>query len=217
MPALSSLRPPAAVILLISLVSACTTGKVGEKISGDLALNTGPGGVLALMKNPTDGALLTSRYGNRRHPITGMNKPHRGIDLAAPTGTPVLAAADGTLLFQGDRGTFGNLSKIRHGNSVVTAYAHLDRFELGLTPGMKVRRGQVIGYIGTTGRSSGPHLHYEVLLHGEHVDPLGLSGAQIADNLGKGLGKVAIGFKGLVQQVGKSINGATAPTPSLDE
>ncbi|MGI9510575.1 MAG: M23 family metallopeptidase, partial [Geminicoccaceae bacterium] len=83
--------------------------------------------------------------------------------------------------FQGAQGSFGNLSRIKHGKNVVTAYAHLERFELGLTPGMWVKKGQVIGYIGTTGRSSGPHLHYEVLLNGEHVDPLGPSGAQVAD------------------------------------
>ncbi len=206
MSTLSSYRSLCALVLLISFLNACATGKVGEEVTGELLVVTGPGATLALLKNPTEGALLTSRYGNRRHPISGMNKPHRGIDLAAPTGTPVLAAADGSLLFQADGGSFGNLSRIKHGTNVVTAYAHLDRFELGLTPGMQVKKGQVIGYIGTTGRSSGPHLHYEVLVGGEHVDPLGLSGAQIAQDLGKGFGKLANGFGGLVQKIGDSVN-----------
>ncbi len=217
MAALSSLRLFSALFLLMSFLSACSTGKVGEKISGELLLNQAPGKTLAILKNPTDGGLLTSRYGYRRHPITGMNKPHRGIDLAAPTGTPVLAAADGTLLFQNKSETFGNLSRIKHGTNVVTNYAHLERFELGLTPGMSVEKGQVIGYVGTTGRSSGPHLHYEVLVDGEHIDPLGLSSAQIAEDLEKGLGKLADGFGGLVQKVNDSLNAEPEPSHSLSQ
>ena len=216
--ALSSIRRPAVVLSLLAIaLGACSSGRIGERVSGDLLLNTGRGQSLAILKNPTEGALLTSRYGLRRHPITGANQPHRGIDLAAPTGTPVLAAADGTLLTQGAQGTFGNLSRIKHGTNVVTAYAHLDRFELGLTPGTKVKKGQVIGYIGTTGRSSGPHLHYEVLLDGEHVDPLGLSGAQVAEDVSDGLKKAASGFESLLQQVGNSLNTQTIPTTSLDD
>ncbi|MEM7041386.1 MAG: M23 family metallopeptidase [Pseudomonadota bacterium] len=215
--ALLSLRRPFFVPFLLTIaLGACTFGEIGDRISGDLLLNTGAGQTLAVLKNPTEGALLTSRYGMRRHPITGANQPHRGIDLAAPIGTPVLAAADGTLLSQGVQGTFGNLSRIKHGTNVVTAYAHLDRFELGLTPGMTVTKGQVIGYIGTTGRSSGPHLHYEVLVDGEHVDPLGVSGSQIAEDVGDGLKKAASGFENLLQQVGNSLNTQTIPTTSLE-
>lgn len=217
MSSLPFFRSVSALVFLTILLNACTTGKVGEEISGELLLNSGPGETLALLKNPTDGGLLTSHYGHRRHPITGKNKPHRGIDLAAPTGTQVLAAADGMLLFQSDSGSFGNLSRIKHGTDVVTAYAHLNRFELGLTPGMRVKKGQVIGYIGTTGRSSGPHLHYEVLVHGEQVDPLGLSTAQIAEDVTDGLGNLADGLEGLLQRVGNSINGDTEPVQSLRE
>ncbi|MEM8948477.1 MAG: M23 family metallopeptidase, partial [Pseudomonadota bacterium] len=130
---------------------------------------------------------MTSRYGYRRHPITGEMKPHRGIDLAAPPGTSIFAAADGTVLTQNKSETYGNITRIKHGTNVVTSYAHMDRFKLGLTPGMKVEKGQVIGYVGNTGRSSGPHLHYEVLIDGEHIDPLGLSSAQIAEDLEEGL------------------------------
>ncbi len=166
---LPSFRALSIFALLTFLLGACSTGKVGEKISGELLLTPGPGETLALLKNLTKGGLLTSRYGHRRHPITGENKPHHGIDLAAPTGTPILAAADGVLLSQDESGSFGNLSRIKHGTNVVTSYAHLDRFELGLTPGMRVEKGRVIGYVGTTGRSSGPHLHYEVLLNGASI------------------------------------------------
>ena len=217
MPSLLCCRGLLFVAFLIPALGACTTGKIGERISGDLLLNTGAGETLSLMKNPTEGGLLTSRYGNRRHPITGKVKPHRGIDLAAKTGTPVLAAADGTLLFQGDQGTFGNLSRIKHGTNVVTAYAHLDRFELGLTPGTTVEKGQVIGYMGTTGRSSGPHLHYEVLVDGEHVDPLGASSAQIAEDVEEGLGRLATSLGSLVDQVGNAINERATQTQSLDQ
>jgi murein DD-endopeptidase MepM/ murein hydrolase activator NlpD len=193
---------PLFLLLLLGLVaSGCTTGQIGERVSGELLLSEVRGEKLALLRNPTGAGLLSSRYGYRRHPITGMNKPHRGIDLAAPRGAPVFAAADGVLLFQGVGGTYGNLSRIKHGTSVVTAYAHLDRFELGLTPGMRIEKGQVIGYIGTTGRSSGPHLHYEVLVHGEHVDPLTSGGIRFARGPGDGFGVPATGSSGLVRKV----------------
>lgn len=217
MSSLSSYRLMSVLFLLTIFLSACSTGKVGENISGELVLESAPGETLALLKNPTDGGLLTSRYGNRKHPITGENKAHRGIDLAAPMGTPVLAAAKGTLLFQADSGSFGNLSRIKHGTDIVTAYAHLERFELGLTPGMSVEKGQVIGYIGTTGRSSGPHLHYEVLVHGEQVDPLGLSSAQVAEDLNEGLGNLVDGLEGLLGRVGNSINGQTEQARTLQQ
>jgi murein DD-endopeptidase MepM/ murein hydrolase activator NlpD len=145
-----------------------------------LLLHLDDGDRLRLLKNPTEGGFLSSRFGYRRHPITGLNRPHRGIDLAAPRGTPVFAAASGVLLDQGARGSFGNLSRIRHGRRVVTAYAHLDRFELGLRPGMRVRKGQVIGYVGASGRATGPHLHYEVLVNGRHVNPLGAGETEVA-------------------------------------
>lgn len=178
----SFFRGSLSILALLTLtLGACSSGRVNDDLAGELVLDTGWYSSLAVLKNPTKSGRLTSPFGPRKHPISGRIKPHRGIDLAAPTGTPVLAAADGTVLFQGAQGSFGNLSRLKHGRNVVTAYAHLDRFELGLTPGMRVRKGQVIGYIGTTGRSSGPHLHYEVLLNGEHVDPLGPSGAQIAE------------------------------------
>jgi murein DD-endopeptidase MepM/ murein hydrolase activator NlpD len=170
--------------LLLSLfcLAACSSGQIGTRVGDDLVVKSRYGKAWALSTNPTEIGTLSSGFGYRRHPITGLNKPHRGIDLAAPRGTPVIAAADGVVLFQGDRGTYGNLSRIKHGRDVVTAYAHLDRFELGLVPGMSVRKGDVIGYVGTSGRSSGPHLHYEVILHGQWIDPLGGNEKEFADH-----------------------------------
>jgi murein DD-endopeptidase MepM/ murein hydrolase activator NlpD len=161
------------MLLLLFTIGACSSGPSSERVGNELLLTSGNGEVWSLLTDPTEKGTLTSRFGYRRHPLTGLARPHRGIDLAAPKGTPVVAAADGVLLFQGDRGTYGNLSRIKHGRDVVTAYAHLDGFELGLLPGMHVQKGQVIGYVGTSGRSSGPHLHYEVILHGHWIDPLG--------------------------------------------
>ena len=171
--------------LLVSLpfllsIGGCSSGPASERVGDELYLTSRSGEVWSLLTDPTENGTLTSRFGYRRHPLTGLTRPHRGIDLAAPKGTPVVAAADGVLLFQGDRGTYGNLSRIKHGRDVVTAYAHLDRFVLGLVPGMHVQKGQVIGYVGTSGQSSGPHLHYEVIMHGHWIDPLGLNETQLA-------------------------------------
>ncbi|MEL6961614.1 MAG: M23 family metallopeptidase [Pseudomonadota bacterium] len=167
-------------LLFIFSIGGCSIGPASERIGDELFLTSRSGEVWSLLTDPTENGTLTSRFGYRRHPLTGLTRPHRGIDLAAPKGTPVVAAADGVLLFQGDRGTYGNLSRIKHGRDVVTAYAHLDRFVLGLVPGMHVQKGQVIGYVGTSGQSSGPHLHYEVIMHGHWIDPLGLIETQLA-------------------------------------
>jgi murein DD-endopeptidase MepM/ murein hydrolase activator NlpD len=168
------------LLLILFNIGACSRGPSTERVGDELFLTSRNGEVWALLTDPTENGTLTSRFGYRRHPLTGLARPHRGIDLAAAKGTPVVAAAEGVVLFQGDRGTYGNLSRIKHGRDVVTAYAHLDAFELGLVPGMRVQKGQVIGYVGTTGRSSGPHLHYEVILHGHWIDPLGQVETQLA-------------------------------------
>jgi murein DD-endopeptidase MepM/ murein hydrolase activator NlpD len=127
-----------------------------------------------LMKTPINGARLSSGFGMRRHPILGYSRMHRGTDFAAPTGTPILAAGDGTVLRAGPFSSFGNYVRIRHGDGYETAYAHMSRFARGLRPGARVRQGQVIGYVGTTGRSTGPHLHYEVFRRGAQVNPMSL-------------------------------------------
>jgi murein DD-endopeptidase MepM/ murein hydrolase activator NlpD len=126
------------------------------------------------MKTPINGARLSSGFGMRRHPILGYSRLHRGTDFAAPTGTPIMAAGDGVVTRAGPFGSFGNYVRIRHGDGYETAYAHLSRFGRGMRAGTRVRQGQIIGYVGTTGRSTGPHLHYEVLRRGAQVNPMGL-------------------------------------------
>ena len=125
----------------------------------------------ALMKTPVDGARLSSRFGKRKHPVLGYTRMHKGVDFAAPRGTPIKAAGDGTVEFIGRNGGFGNYVKLRHGGSYHTSYAHLTRFARGLKKGSKVQQGQVIGTVGSTGLATGPHLHYEVLRNGKQVDP----------------------------------------------
>lgn len=124
-----------------------------------------------LLRTPVDGARVSSRYGMRRHPILGYNAMHRGVDFAAPSGTPIYAAGDGKVEFVGRRGGYGKYVRLRHGNEYATAYAHLSRYRKGLRAGASVKQGQTIGYVGSTGRSTGPHLHYEVLRHGTQVNP----------------------------------------------
>ena len=124
-----------------------------------------------LMKTPIDGARLSSRFGTRRHPILGYRRAHKGVDFAAPRGTPIKAAGDGVIERADRFGSFGNYVKIRHANGYKTAYAHLKSFRRGIRKGKRVRQGDIIGYVGTTGRSTGPHLHYEVHLHGKAVNP----------------------------------------------
>lgn len=126
----------------------------------------------ALMRTPIDGARLTSRFGMRRHPIQGYNKMHRGVDFAAPRGTPIFAAGDGVVEKAARFSSYGNYIRIRHSADYKTAYAHLRKFAKGVYPGKRVKQGQVIGYVGSTGRSTGPHLHYEVLRRGKQVNPL---------------------------------------------
>jgi murein DD-endopeptidase MepM/ murein hydrolase activator NlpD len=126
----------------------------------------------ALMRTPIDGARLTSSFGLRTHPTLGYTKMHRGVDFGAATGTPIYAAGDGTIDRIGANGGYGNYIRIRHNSEFSTAYAHMSAFAKGLHKGDRVRQGDIIGYVGTTGRSTGPHLHYEVMINGEQVNPL---------------------------------------------
>lgn len=132
----------------------------------------GQGARKALLRTPIDGARLSSGYGRRRHPILGYTKKHNGIDFAAPRGTPIYAGGDGVITYRGRKGGYGNYIRIRHTNGYSTAYAHMKSFARGMTKGKRVRQGQVIGYVGSTGRSTGPHLHYEILVNNRHVNPL---------------------------------------------
>lgn len=122
-----------------------------------------------LMRTPVDGARITSGFGMRLHPILGFSRLHRGVDFGAPTGTPVLAAADGTVTFAGWGGGYGRVIKLAHAQGLATAYAHLSAMKV--QPGQRVRQGQVIGLVGSSGLSTGPHLHYEVYQGGRPVDP----------------------------------------------
>ena len=128
----------------------------------------------ALLKTPVDGARITSRFGLRNHPILGYSRMHRGIDFGAPTGTPVYAAGNGILEEAGRHSGYGNYVRIRHNNDIETAYGHLSRFAKGVHRGMRVEQGEVIAYVGSTGMATGPHLHYEVLRHGDQVNPLSI-------------------------------------------
>ncbi|WP_372732272.1 peptidoglycan DD-metalloendopeptidase family protein [Novosphingobium sp.] len=127
-----------------------------------------------LMRTPVDGARITSKFGMRFHPVLHYNKLHGGTDFAAPTGTPIFAAADGTIEFAAMKGANGNLTILRHDNGWATYYLHQNVFAPGIAAGTRVTQGQRIGDVGTTGRSTGPHLHYEVHIDGERIDPLSI-------------------------------------------
>ncbi len=129
----------------------------------------------ALMKTPINGARLSSHFGKRRHPILGYTRLHKGTDFAAPRGTPVFAAGDGVVERASRYGGYGHYIRLRHANGYKTAYAHLRGYARGVRSGVRVRQGEVIGYVGSTGRSTGPHLHYEVMKNGRHVNPMKLS------------------------------------------
>ena len=124
----------------------------------------------ALMKTPINGARLSSKFGMRKHPIDGYNKMHRGTDFAAPKGTPIMASGDGVIIKSAWCGGGGNCVKIKHNSSYSTVYAHLSKFGNGIRKGKRVRQGQIIGYVGSTGKSTGPHLHYEVIYNGKRIN-----------------------------------------------
>lgn len=142
----------------------------------------------ALLRTPVEGARISSGYGKRRHPVLGYTKMHKGLDFAAPTGTPIFAAGDGVVEVAGWNGSFGRYIRIRHNGTYKTAYAHLSRIDSRVKVGARVQQRQIIGYVGSSGRSTGPHLHYEVHVDGRQVNPLGvklptgkrLSGAELA-------------------------------------
>jgi murein DD-endopeptidase MepM/ murein hydrolase activator NlpD len=125
----------------------------------------------ALLRTPVNGARISSGFGMRNHPILGYSKMHKGVDFAAATGTPVYAAGDGVVSFVGRKGGYGNYVQIKHNGQYASAYAHLSRFATGVAPGKKVKQGQIIAYVGSTGASTGPHLHYEIVMNGKQVNP----------------------------------------------
>lgn len=155
----------------------------------------------ALLRTPIDGARLTSGFGARLHPILGYTMMHRGVDFGAPAGTPIMAAGDGVVEKIGPAAGFGNYVLLRHNATYETAYAHMSRFAAGLHPGSHVQQGQVIGYVGSTGRATGPHLHYEVHVNAIQVNPLSIKmepGRKLA-------GTDLAAFQATVEEVGRQL------------
>lgn len=150
-----------------------------------------------MLRTPIDGARISSGFGMRKHPILGYSKMHKGLDFAAPTGTPIFAAGDGVVEMAGRNGAYGNYLKIRHNPTYASAYGHISRFARGITKGRKVRQGEVVAYVGTTGRSTGPHLHYELVKNGVQVNPAGVQFAG-GNKLG---GSQLAAFRTLVKKV----------------
>ena len=127
----------------------------------------------AFLRSPVDFRRISSTFQRERfHPVLGERRPHRGVDYAAATGTPIKAAGDGRVIFRGTQGGYGNTIILQHGNNITTLYAHMSRFQKGVSNGTRVRQGQVIGYVGMTGLATGPHLHYEFRINGQHKNPL---------------------------------------------
>ena len=126
----------------------------------------------ALMRTPLDGARISSGFGKRKHPVLGYTKMHKGVDFAAPRNTPIFAAGDGIIELARKNGGYGNYIRIRHNTDYKTAYAHLARFGRNVSEGKRIKQGDIIGYVGTTGRSTGPHLHYEIIFRNKQVNPL---------------------------------------------
>ena len=155
-----------------------------EKLVGYFDSN-GKSATKALMKTPINGARLSSGYGMRKHPILGYNKKHQGVDFAAPIGTPIMAAGTGHIEFVGNNGGAGKYIRIKHLNGYKTAYAHLSKYASGINKNVKVNQGQTIGYVGSTGLSTGPHLHYEVWFNGKRINPMTMklpSGKKLENN-----------------------------------
>lgn len=132
----------------------------------------GRGARKALLRTPVDGAKLTSGFGKRHHPVLGYTKMHKGVDFGAATGTPIYAAGDGTVAQAGWEGGYGNFVKLRHTENYNTLYGHMSRIASNIKAGRHVRQGEIIGFVGSTGRSTGPHLHYEILVNNSHVNPM---------------------------------------------
>ncbi|RDI51272.1 M23 family metallopeptidase [Microvirga subterranea] len=167
-----------------------------------------------LLRKPITDGILRSGFGSRNHPILGYTRPHTGVDWANRIGTPILAAGNGTVLkAQWDSGGYGRRVEIQHTNGYVTAYSHMSSFGKGIVAGTKVQQGQVIGYVGNTGLSTGPHLHYEVIINGSFVDPLKIRLPRGRELEGRGLAE----FKRQREQVDELMTHATGASASLSQ
>ncbi|NBX66944.1 MAG: M23 family peptidase [Proteobacteria bacterium] len=164
----------------------------------------------ALLRTPVDGARVTSGFGMRRHPIQGYNKMHKGVDFGAPTGTPIFAAGDGVIARAGWFSGYGKYVSIKHNNTYSTAYGHMS--QIAVKPGQRVRQGQVIGRVGSTGNSTGPHLHFEVLKGGAQVNPTKVANLSVGNKLvGKQLAKFEAVSLSARQSVQAIVGGAAKP------
>jgi len=165
-----------------------------------------------LLRTPVDGARVTSSFGMRRHPVLGYTRAHQGIDFGAGTGTPILAAGDGVVLEAKRWAGYGNWLRIRHSAGWDTGYGHISRYAAGIRPGVRVRQGQVVAYVGSTGLATGPHLHYEILVNNVQVNPLKVKMAQ-----GRQLaGKLLDTFRAKRLEVDKMIAGMALETKVAD-
>ncbi|MBX3485715.1 M23 family metallopeptidase [Phenylobacterium sp.] len=162
-----------------------------------------------LLRTPVDGARLTSGFGRRKHPILGYARAHQGVDFGAGPGTPILAAGDGVIVKAGRWGGYGNWLQIRHAGGWDTGYAHISRYAKGMRPGTRVRQGQVVAYVGSTGLATGPHLHYEVWQKGHRVNPVGAKVPQGTVLAGAELAR----FKAEKARIERLLAGAAAPAP----
>lgn len=167
----------------------------------------------ALLRTPLDVVRITSKFGPRKHPVLGYTKLHKGVDFAASTGTPIFASGDGTIVRIGRHGGYGNYILIRHNSQYSTAYAHMSRFAKGLRNGGKVQQGAVIGHVGSTGRSTGPHLHYEILVGGKQVNPMKIKlvGNKLDGKDVKRFETVKTEIKNLRRLLGNAVLVANAP------
>lgn len=165
---------------LAAVAEAQSQASMGNSVSGSLAGFRAPGQQVSIpSRTPLAGIALTSDFGMRMHPVTGRRAAHKGTDLGAPTGTPIYATGDGMISRASWFSTYGLYVAIEHGGQIQTRYAHMSR--LNVAEGQRVRKGDVIGYVGSTGRSTGPHLHYEVRVDGAAVNPVPyMNGGQIA-------------------------------------
>jgi murein DD-endopeptidase MepM/ murein hydrolase activator NlpD len=171
-----------------------------------------------LLRTPVDGARISSRFcKNRRHPILGYTRAHKGIDFAAPLGTPIMASGDGVLAQVGPYASYGNYIRIKHNREFSTAYAHLSRFAKGIRAGKPVKQGQIIGYVGSTGSSTGPHLHYEVIRHNIQIDPASVKMLPAAKLGGKELQAFKTEKARIDQQYHHLYLAKTTPSESVTE
>ena len=172
----------------------------------------------SLLRTPIDGAKITSGFGMRLHPILGYTRMHKGVDFGAPVGTPIYAAGNGTIVDIGMRNGYGNYIRVKHNDTYSTAYAHISRFALGMKKGEHVKQGEVIAYVGATGEATGPHLHYEVLINNQQVNPATVKVAG-GDKL---TGKDLAAFKAQVNKIDADMakqqnNPLVAQTPAGDD